>query len=72
MTDWARIQTRETGEGVTGYSVQAEALGLGGPGVAEALVLAGQVRVGHSPDWASPDLTSPDLWASCPRPEGSQ
>ena len=106
MTDWARIQTRDTGEGVTGYSVrpdlwwppgqevrgpndvalvewhrttsawllrnwadQAEALGLGGPGVAEALVLAG--RVSRAPDWASLDLISPDLWTSCPRPEGS-
>ena len=109
MTDWARIQTRDTGEGVTGYSVrpdlwwppgqevrgpndvalvewhrttsawilrnwadQAEDQGLGDPGVAEALVLAGQVRRSRSPDWASPDLTSPDLWTSCPRPEGSQ
>ena len=24
MTDWARIQTRETGEGVTGYSVRPD------------------------------------------------
>ena len=49
---------------VTGWCAEAESLGLGDPGVAESLVLAGRVRLdtqGQAPA---------DQWVPCPRPGG--
>ncbi len=50
---------------VMAWADRAEALGFGGPGVAEAMILADLVRL-------SPTLAPVTHWDPCPRPEGSQ